>query len=98
MIRQNSELAFHPAPLTYQPLEKVSQFVYGKTAQRLRSGSVLAMVKKECGATFSVPSGAIVDIHAIGRGITTDAISRKKSTPLMTSGSKSTRMVDQLTA
>jgi hypothetical protein len=36
-------------------------------------GSVLAMLKKECGARFSVlPSGVMVEIQAIGRGMTTD--------------------------
>jgi hypothetical protein len=36
-------------------------------------GSVLAMLKKEWGARFSVlPSGVIVETQAIGRGTTTD--------------------------
>jgi hypothetical protein len=40
-------------------------------------GSVLAMLKKECGARFSVePSGVTVEIHAIGRGMTTEVRNR----------------------
>lgn len=40
------------------------------------AGSVLAMVKKEWGARFSVaPSGVTVEIHAIGRGTTTEVMS-----------------------
>lgn len=40
-------------------------------------GSVLAMLKKECGARFSVsPSGVTVETQAIGRGTTTEVSSR----------------------
>lgn len=43
----------------------------------MRSRGGLAMLKKECGARFSVePSGVTVEIHAIGRGMTTEVRNR----------------------
>lgn len=39
-------------------------------------GFVEATVKKECGATLSMPSGETLETQAMGRGITTAVSSR----------------------